>query len=111
MRILLDECVDRHFARHIPGHEVESVQDIGLRSIKNGELLRRAQQRFDVFLTVDRNLAFQQPISKFDLAVVVRRARSNDIDALKPLVPRLLEALKSVRAGTVTIVVSEETKA
>ena len=110
MKILLDECVDRNLARHIPGHDVESVQDVGWRSIKNGELLRRAQQYFDVFLTVDRNLAFQQPVAKFDLAIVVLRARSNDIDALKSLVPRLLQALNSVQPGTVTTIGGEEAR-
>ena len=102
MKVLLDECVDRGFAALVAGHQVDSVQDIGWRSIKNGQLLRLADERYDAFVTVDRNLAFQQPIARFKLAVIVLRAKSNDIDDLKPLVPMLLSALPDAPRGKVT---------
>jgi len=102
VKLLLDECVDRRLAALIPGHEVDSVQDVGWRSIKYGELLRLAEERYDAFVTVDRNLAFQQPIARFNLAVVVMRARSNDVDDLKALVPALLAALPLAPRGKVT---------
>jgi hypothetical protein len=90
VRVLLDECVDRRFAHELSGHEVETVAGLGWAGVKNGELLGRATDRFDVFVTVDRNLAFQQPIDKLALAVVILRARSNRLADLKPLVPVLL---------------------
>ena len=58
MKILLDECVDRRFAKEIEGHEVVTVPQAGWAGIKNGELLTRVQMQFDAFVTVDRNLAF-----------------------------------------------------
>ncbi len=99
MRILLDECVDRALIREIPGHELVSVHDRGWRGLRNGDVLRRAAAEFDVFLTVDRNLAFQQPIERLDIAVVILRPRTNNIRDLRPLVPRLLAALSTVKRG------------
>ena len=60
MKLLLDECVDRRFAKELLGHFVKTVPQIGLATIKNGELLALAEQEFEVFITVDRNLSFQQ---------------------------------------------------
>jgi hypothetical protein len=65
-------------------------------------LLVLASERFDVFVTVDRNLAFQQNLSA-RLAVIVLRVRSNRLADLKPLVPRLLDAIASAKRGTATI--------
>ena len=102
MRILLDECVDRRLAREIAGHEVATTQQQGWSGIDNGKLLKLAAAAFDVFLTVDRNLSFQQPVVDFDIAVVVLRASSNRIVDLKALVPELLEALPETKPGQVT---------
>ena len=101
MRLLLDECVDRRLARDISGHEVATVVDLGWAGVRNGALLARAAGQFDVFVTVDRNLAFQQRIDNLPFAVVVLRARTNRLVDLKPLVPRLLQLLPDVRPGEV----------
>ena len=90
MKILLDKCVDRRFAKELPGHFVKTVPQMGWATIKNGELLTLAEKEFDVFLTVDRNLSFQQNIPKFNLAVLVLQARSNRLADLKPLAPKVL---------------------
>jgi hypothetical protein len=63
--VLLDECVDRRLAGDIVGHDVTTVPDAGWAAFKNGELLTRAQQEFDVLVTVDRNLPFQQGLLRF----------------------------------------------
>ena len=60
---------------------------MGWVTIKNGELLALAEKEFEVFLTVDRNLSFQQHLPKFAIAVIVLRAFSNRLSDLKPLVP------------------------
>lgn len=60
MRVLLDECVDWRLARDIIGHDVRTARQMGWEAIQNGELLRLASQDFDAFVTVDRNLTFQQ---------------------------------------------------
>ncbi len=102
MRLLLDECVDRRFAREIRGHEVSTVSELGWAGIRNGELLVQAAGRFDVFVTVDRNLAFQQRTADVPLAVVILRARTNRLIDLKPLVPALLDSLANIKPGEVT---------
>ena len=66
MRILLDECIDRHLARSLTGHEVKTVPQMGWAAVKNGALLGLAEGQFDVFLTVDRNLSFQQNLPRFN---------------------------------------------
>lgn len=77
---------------------------MGWAGIKNGELLTQASAHFDLFVTVDRNLAFQQKIGEMPIRVVVLRAKSNRLAELLPLVPKLLAALVSARPGAVTIV-------
>jgi len=101
VRILLDECIDRRLARDLPGHEVRTVPQMGWATIKNGQLLGLAEQEFDVFVTVDRNLSFQQNLPRFEIAVVVLRATSNRLKDLQPLVPKLLEAASTTGPGTV----------
>lgn len=106
MKLLLDECVDRRLARQTSGHEVATVVGLGWAGASNGALLAQAAGRFEVFVTVDRNLAFQQRINNLSLAVVVLRARSNRLADLRALVPRLLQVLPEVRAEEVTWVVA-----
>ena len=102
MRVLLDECVDRRLAEQILGHDVKTVPEAGWAALKNGELLGRAEHEFDVFITVDLNLPFQQTLSRFSLAVIVLRARSNRIADLRTLIPELLEILPAAKPGEVT---------
>jgi len=77
VKVFLDECVDWRLSRDIEGHEVRTAHQMGWSSIKNGELLALAAGEFDVFVTVDRNLSFQQNLPAFAIAVVVLRASSN----------------------------------
>lgn len=106
MKILLDECLDRRLARELEGdeREIRTVPQVGWASIKNGKLLALAAEEFDVFLTVDANLPHQQNLSRFNIAVVVLRPRSNKLADLKPLVPALLAALPTVKKGEATII-------
>jgi Domain of unknown function (DUF5615) len=102
MRVLLDECVPRALREQLPGHDVKTVVEAGWAGVKNGELLRLAAQRFDVLLTVDRNLEYQQDLHGAALAVIVMHAPSNDILALQPLMPQVLEAIPAAAQGSVT---------
>ncbi len=101
MRILLDECVDHRLARELAGHEVSTVAGMAWRGKTNGELLRLAVTQFDVFLTTDRNLSFQQNTADLKLAVVVLNAPSNRLSDLRPLIPEVLQVLQFVRRGEV----------
>lgn len=104
MRVFLDECVDWRLSRDIVGHEVKTAREMGWTSIRNGELLALAAGVFDVFVTVDRNLAFQQNIASLPIPVVVLRAPTNRLLDLRQLVPELLAAIASARPGTVSAV-------
>jgi predicted nuclease of predicted toxin-antitoxin system len=99
VKLLLDECVDRRLARELARHEVETVTQMGWAGIKNGELLARAEAEFDVFITVDRNLSFQQNLPAFNIAVVILRAPSNRLADLRLLIPRLLSTLPTLSKG------------
>ena len=107
MKVLLDECVDRRLARDIIGHMVRTVPEAGWASLKNGQLLARAESEFDVFLTVDRNLSFQQDLARFSIAVIVLIGRSNRVADLRGLMPRLLAVLPDAKQGAATILSAE----
>ena len=96
MRILLDESLPHDLVALIPGHEVSTVSDEGWKSVKNGKLLALAATKFDVFITADRNLEFQQNLAKLPLAVVVLIVRKNRIQDLEPLLPELAATLKEL---------------
>jgi hypothetical protein len=102
MRVLLDECVPRGLRAEPPGHEVRTVAEAGWAGVKNGALLQLAATRFDVLLTVDRRLEYQQNFSGLTIAVVVVEAPSNDIAVLRPLMSAVREALPNAKPGTVT---------
>ncbi|MBI4408963.1 MAG: DUF5615 family PIN-like protein [Gemmatimonadetes bacterium] len=99
MRVLLDENLPIDLAPEIAGHEVDTVLGLGWSGINNGELLRRCAGRFEALVTMDRNLQFQQPISRQPFGVILVRARSNRLAHLRPLMPQLLSALEALRPG------------
>ncbi len=101
MRVLLDECVDWRLSRDIVGHEVKTARQMGWTAIKNGELLSLASERFDIFVTVDRNLSFQQNVSSLAIAMFVLEAKSNRLADLKRLVPALLVSIPTATRGSV----------
>jgi hypothetical protein len=102
MRVLLDECFPQALRAELAGHEVKTVAEAGWAGLKNGALLGLAATRFDVLLTVDRNLEYQQNFSGLTIAVIVVDTPSNDIEVLRPLMPKVREALQSARPGIVT---------
>lgn len=101
MRLLLDECVPKRLGRLLAPHDVQTVQQAGWSGIKNGALLARAAESFDVFVTVDQGIRYQQNLVGLKIAVIALAARSNNIDDLKPLIPKLLGALEGARPGEV----------
>lgn len=77
---------------------------MGWTAVKNGELLLLASNNFDVFITVDTNLHFQQNVRGLRIAVILLRVRTNRLADLLPLVPDLLAAIVSARQGAITVV-------
>jgi len=104
VKVFVDECVDWRLARDIEGHEVKTARQMGWSTVKNGELLALAAKEFDVFVTVDRNLSFQQNLPTFSIAVIVLRASTNRLADLKPLVPQLLACIAGAEKGAVEYV-------
>jgi hypothetical protein len=99
MRILLDECLPKRLRLLLVGHEVITVTQAGWAGVKNGKLLGLAQEGFDIFLTIDQNLAAQQNLPLFNIAVVVLESNSNELEQLVPLVQKLLELLSQPIVG------------
>lgn len=104
MRVLLDECVPRKLRRELPGHDVKTVAEMGWSGTKNNALLRLAAAEFDVLLTVDQGIPYQQNLPGLDLALVIVRAPSNDINDLRPNMPEVLRVLETIRPGQVVYV-------
>ncbi|HEV8120652.1 MAG TPA: DUF5615 family PIN-like protein [Candidatus Polarisedimenticolia bacterium] len=107
MRVLLDECLPRKLKAELAEHQVRTAQEEGWAGFKNGALLQVASSRFDVFLTVDRGVAFQQNVTDLPIAVVLIMARSNRLRDLRPLLPEVRQALPRAKAGSVTRVGSK----
>ena len=105
MRLLLDECLPKDFAREFPGHTVRTVPQVGWASVSNGRLLRLigASNQFDVFVTMDKNLPRQQKIRGFGFAVVVLRARSNRLVHVVPFASEILRRLAEFQPGQVFV--------
>lgn len=104
MRVFLDECVDRRLARDIPGHEVRTARDQGWTGVTNGRLMTLVAGNFDVFVTVDRNLSYQQNLKALPFAIVILHAHTNRLADLRPLVPGLLVAIETAPDGAATVV-------
>ena len=101
MRILLDENLNWRLERFLPGHVVKSVQRLGWAGLKNGRLLARAQEEFDVLITMDGAMASQQNLARIRLAIVALRAPSNRLQDTSPLMPKVLALLPTLKPGKV----------
>ncbi len=104
VKILLDECVDRGFARDLVGHDVTTVPCRGWAGIKNGDLLALVEKEFDAFITVDRKLSVQQDLTKFRIPLLLVHARTNRLEHIRSLAGELLEKLPVASAGVLTVI-------
>ena len=107
MKVLLDECLPRRLKRLLPGHAVSTVPEMGWAGTKNGALLRKLEPHFDVFITIDGNLQYQQSLSSVSVAFVVLVAVNNKLTTLEPLMPQVAAALASIKPGDIVRVESE----
>jgi len=100
MRVLLDECLPRRFRQSLPGHECHTVPEEGWSGRSNGELLSLAERTgFDVFLTMDTGLPYEQQLMGRRIAVIILHAKSNRLADLIPHAPRCLSQLASILPG------------
>ncbi len=99
MRLLVDECVDWRLVRDLREHETRTVKQAGWENLDDGELLKLAALEFDIFITVDKDLPNEQNLRKFEIAVIILRARTTRLADLRELLPLLLDALAKARKG------------
>ena len=101
MRLLIDECVPRKvkFLFADGGHECEMVRDAGFSGKENGELLDLAEERFDVLVTIDKNIRHQQNMTSRKIAILIIRPALNDLDDIRPHVPHALVVLQTLKPG------------
>lgn len=100
MRILLDESVPSRLGALLAGHAVTTVQRQGWTSVKNGKLLALAANQFDVLITADKGMEYQQNQATLPVAVLIVLARSNRLEDLAPGAPKILEALAGMPPRT-----------
>jgi len=101
MRVLIDENLPRKLAGYLQGHDCRTVTECGWAGRKNGELLSLAEPLFNVLLTLDKSVPYQQDLAAGRIAILIVRARSNRIQDLLPLIPECLAALERIRPGEV----------
>ena len=100
MKLLLDECVPRKLKNYLPGVECQTVPEAGFAGRKNGELLSLAERAgFQVFLTVDRGIEYEQNLRHRTIGVVVIHAKSSRLDDLLPHTAEILAVVGSIRSG------------
>ena len=101
MRLLLDECTPKRLKSEFAGHDAFTADDAGLKGLKNGELLRAASGKFDVVVTVDQKMPFQQNPAALELGLIILLAKRSRYQELKALVPKALEALTTIKTGDI----------
>jgi hypothetical protein len=99
VKILLDESVPRLLKLSLPQLDISTVQEMGWAGIRNGELLRRAETQFDVLVTADQNLRYQQNLSGCKLAILV--LPSNQVPVVTQLIPQVETTLTTIQPGIV----------
>jgi len=104
MRLLLDECLDWRLVRDFPEHEIKTTRQMGWSGLANGALLSLAEREFDAFVTADKNLSFQQNVTRFRIGVIVLRATSLRLRDLRKVVPSMRAALENLAPGEVRFV-------
>ena len=104
MPVLLDSNLPRAFGSLLPGHRTETTHQRGWSDLDDGPVLDVAEGTFDVFVTMDQSLRYQQNLAGRALRIIVVRAPSNRLEALAPLAPRVLRTIASMDAGALRVV-------
>ena len=100
MKILLDECVSRKAKRLFEQYEVTTVPEMGFDGLKNGKLLTATEEAgFDILLTIDKNMNYQQNISKYDLILVVFDVLKSGVKYMEELMPEFENQVDSFEKG------------
>jgi hypothetical protein len=101
MRVRIDECVDPRVKLLLTGHEAATLHEKGWSALEDGPLLTAAQHEFDVLLTIDRKMEFQQNLSKFRIGMIVAHVPKNQVAHYRTIQEELLLAVAGVHSGEV----------
>lgn len=101
MKILFDHCTPVTLRKHLRPYEVKTSQEMGWGGLRNGDLLQLAQDQFEVLISTDSNIKYQQQLPNYNIALIVLRGRSNATPALLELIPSVLELLPKIQPGEV----------
>lgn len=102
MRVLIDECIDERFRNALTGHDCQTARYAGFAGLRNGDLLKAAEAaKFEVFLTVDQGIEYQQNLTGRKIAILILRAKSNRLRDLLQLVPACLAQIQAIRPGRI----------
>lgn len=105
MKLLLDECVPHRLSNLFKDHETTTVARVGFKGLKNGRLLQAAADSgFEVLVSVDQNLAYQQNLGNLPIAVMILKASRTKYETLALLVPEALEALRTIGRGEFIVI-------
>lgn len=99
MKVLLDECLPKPLKRAFLDHSVSTVPEMGWAGKTNGELLKLAKDKFDVFVTVDQNLQYQQNLEESGIAIILVSIENNRSESFKPLLPKIQQSLQTISRG------------
>ena len=106
MKILLDENVHHGFRSILTGHDVYTVQFMGWAGVKNGQLLKMADGKFDVLITLDTCILYQNDFTELSIAVITLISKNIKLEDLLPLVPKLIKTLSFIKPGQVVNITS-----
>jgi predicted nuclease of predicted toxin-antitoxin system len=102
MRILVDECLDERLRSSFSGHDCQTARYAGFAGLKNGELLNAAESaRFEVLLTADQGLEYEQNLTGRKIAIIIFHAKSIRLKDLLPHIPACLAVLPSIKSGEI----------
>jgi predicted nuclease of predicted toxin-antitoxin system len=104
MKIILDECLPRRLIRDLHSYSVTTVPRQGWAGTTNGELLAKVEGEFDIFITLDSNIAFQQNLENLKLCVIVIRAVNSRYETLQPLIPDIVQAVDRAKVGNIVVI-------
>jgi hypothetical protein len=105
VRILVDECVDERLRHEFSDHDCQTARYAGFAGLKNGHLLSAAEKAgFEVLITVDQNIPYQQDLHHPNIAILILRAPTNRLLDLKQVTPAALKALTAIKPRQVIIV-------
>lgn len=98
MKVVVDECIPRRLAKDLP-YDVSTVHQLKLTGLENGALLKAIEDEFDIFLTVDQNLQYQQNLTNTKIAIIVLNVISNRYEDIVPIIPSCISAINRIKQG------------